>query len=70
MSQPNWSPIMIAAISLTSGDAIRNVRVIASGIPAATNPMNSGIELHEQNGVTTPSTTARTRPTNRPRPAR
>ena len=40
------------------------------GIPAATNPMNRGIELHEQNGVTTPSTTARNSPTNRPFPAR
>lgn len=29
-----------------------------------------GIELHEQNGVTTPRTTASTNPTNRPRPCR
>jgi hypothetical protein len=70
MPQPNWSPIMIAATSLTSGDAMRKVRVIERGMPAATNPMNSGIELHEQNGVTAPSTTARTSPVNRPLPAR
>ena len=66
-----WSAIpMMAAISLTSGDAIRNVSVTDSGMPAATKPMNRGMELHEQNGVTTPSTTARTKPTNRPRPSR
>ena len=60
----------MAATSLTSGEAIRNVRVIDSGMPAATKPMNSGIDEQLQNGVTTPSTTARISPTNSPRPSR
>ena len=43
------------AISLTSGLAIRKLSVTPSGTPAATNPMNAGTALHEQNGVATPS---------------
>lgn len=52
MSQPNWAPIKIAAVSETSGEATRKVSVMESGIPAATKPIKSGIEEQEQNGVT------------------
>ncbi len=41
-----------------------------SGIPAATNPMNSGIDEHEQKGVTAPSRAASTSPAASPRPVR
>ena len=50
------------AISLTSGLAIRKLSVTPIGTPAATNPMNAGTALHEQNGVTTPSPAAITLP--------
>ena len=46
------------AISLTIGLAMRKLIVTPSGTPAATNPMNAGTALHEQNGVTTPSPAA------------
>jgi hypothetical protein len=39
---------------LISGLVSRNVKAIPSGTPAAASPMNSGIELHEQNGVSAP----------------
>ena len=51
------------AISLTSGLAIRKLKVTPSGTPAATKPMNAGTALHEQNGVITPSPAAITLPT-------
>lgn len=69
-SQPNVPPIKMMPVSLMSGDAIRNVRVIDSGTPAATSPMNSGTELQEQNGVMVPRTTASTSPVARRRPRR
>lgn len=43
------------ATSLTNGDVIRNEKVTPKGIPPRTNPMNSGTEEQEQNGVTTPN---------------
>ena len=43
---------------LTIGLAIKNDSVTPSGMPASTKPMNSGIDEHEQNGVTAPRPTA------------
>ena len=51
------------ATSLTSGLTMRKVRVAPMGTPAATNPMNAGTALHEQNGVATPRPAAITLPT-------
>ena len=42
----------------TSGDEIRKEKVIASGRPAAVNPMKIGIEEQEQKGVIVPSRAA------------
>ena len=61
--QPNRLSSRPIAISLTSGLAIRKLRVTPIGTPAATKPMNAGTALHEQNGVTTPSPAAITLPT-------
>jgi hypothetical protein len=44
--------------------------VMLRGMPAATKPMNSGIDEHEQKGVTAPSKAARTTPAAKPRPVR
>jgi hypothetical protein len=54
----------------TIGEEIRNENVTPSGSPALVNPMNSGIEEQEQNGVTVPSKAATIRaprPVNLPR---
>ena len=46
-------------ISVTSiGDEIRNEKVTPSGSPALVNPINSGMDEQEQNGVTVPSRAA------------
>ena len=37
---------------------MRNENVTPSGSPALVNPINSGIDEHEQNGVTVPSKAA------------
>ena len=42
----------------TIGEDIRKENVTPSGRPALVNPINSGIEEHEQNGVTVPSRAA------------
>src|SRR5664280_1512234 len=60
--QPNRLNSMPMAISLTSGLAIRKLNVTPIGTPAATNPMNAGTALHEQNGVITPRPAAITLP--------
>ena len=39
----------------TIGEEIRKEKVTPSGSPALVNPINKGIEEHEQNGVTVPS---------------
>ena len=39
----------------TIGDEIKNENVTPSGSPALVKPMNSGMDEHEQNGVTVPS---------------
>jgi len=70
MSHPKVLPMRMMPVSLISGEAMRNVRVIDSGTPAATRPMKSGTELQEQNGVMAPRTTASTRPVARRRPRR
>ena len=59
---------MTTATSLINGEAIRKVNVMLSGMPAATKPMNRGIEEHEQNGVTAPNSAARPSPAASPRP--
>ncbi len=59
---------MPTAISLTNGLAIRKLSVTPIGTPAATNPMNAGTALHEQNGVITPRPAAATLPTPSRRP--
>ena len=38
----------------TSGDDIKNENVTPSGRPALVNPLNNGIDEHDQNGVTVP----------------
>ena len=57
-ASPNVSASSTTATSFTSGEAMRKVSVTASGMPAPTKPMNSGIEEHEQNGVTAPNSAA------------
>ena len=42
----------------TIGDEMRNEKVTPSGNPALVNPMKSGMDEHEQNGVTVPSSAA------------
>ena len=42
----------------TIGDEIRNEKVTPSGSPALVNPINSGMDEQEQNGVTVPSRAA------------
>ena len=66
--QPNIANSMAAAISLISGDAIKNENVIPSGTPLSTNPMKSGTAEQEQNGVGIPSRAATTLPTPSVRP--
>jgi hypothetical protein len=39
----------------TIGDEIRNENVTPSGSPALVNPIKTGMEEHEQKGVTVPS---------------
>ena len=54
----------------TSGEEMRNEKLTPSGMPALVNPINSGMDEQEQNGVTVPSRAARVfapRPWNRPR---
>ena len=40
------------------GEEIRKENVTPSGSPALVNPMNSGMDEQEQNGVTVPSSAA------------
>ena len=42
----------------TSGDDIKNENVAPKGSPALVNPINNGIDEHEQNGVTVPKSAA------------
>ena len=49
---------MATATSFTSGEVIRKARVTPNGMPPFTNPMNSGMEEQEQNGVMAPNTAA------------
>ena len=42
----------------TIGDEIKKENVTPSGSPALVNPMKSGIDEHEQNGVTVPNNAA------------
>ena len=61
---------IIAAISLISGELTKNATLTPNGTPAATKPINSGIDEHEQKGVTTPKNTARKYPAQRDFPDR
>ena len=49
---------MATATSLTSGDVIKKANVTPKGIPPFTNPMNRGMDEHEQNGVIAPNSDA------------
>ena len=42
----------------TIGDEIKKENVTPNGSPALVNPIKSGIDEHEQNGVTVPSNAA------------
>jgi hypothetical protein len=42
----------------TIGEEIKNENVTPSGSPALVNPIKSGIDEHEQNGVTVPNNAA------------
>ena len=42
----------------TIGDEIKKEKVTPSGKPALVNPINSGMDEHEQKGVTVPSKAA------------
>ena len=44
------------------GELMRKLKVTPRGRPARVNPMNSGIELQLQNGVTVPSSAPTTFP--------
>jgi len=55
---------------LIIGAAIRNENVTPIGIPASTNPRNSGMAEHEQKGVTTPSRDAKIFPASSVLPSR
>jgi len=56
--QPNKAGNMISEASLTKGEVIRKAKVTPNGIPELRNPMNNGIDEHEQKGVTTPNKAA------------
>ncbi len=58
----------MSATSFMTGDEMRKANVTASGSPDSTKPMKSGTAEHEQNGVTTPKSAARTVPANSPLP--
>ena len=61
---------IIAAISLISGELTKKATLTPNGTPAATNPMNIGIEEQEQKGVTVPKKTARRYPAQRDFPVK
>ena len=43
----------------TKGEEIKNEKVTPTGSPALENPIKSGIDEHEQNGVTVPKSAAK-----------
>ena len=59
---PNEIQNIAIAISLTSGDVIKNDNEIPKGILACIIPTNKGIEEQEQNGVIAPNKPAKTFP--------
>jgi hypothetical protein len=68
--QPKRPASSTRATSFTIGAATRNESVTPSGMPTCTKPMKSGTAEHEQKGVTTPSSAARTLPADSRFPAR
>jgi hypothetical protein len=50
---------MATATSFTNGEVIRKEKVTPRGIPPFTNPINKGIDEHEQKGVTAPKNDAK-----------
>ena len=70
MRQPNKPNKRTSATSLIIGAAMRNEKVTPRGTPVVTNPMNNGTAEHEQNGVTTPRSDAKTFPADSLFPAR
>lgn len=55
---PNIAGNIYSDASFIRGELIRNVNVTPSGIPAPMNPIKSGIDEQEQNGVTIPRSAA------------
>jgi hypothetical protein len=53
--QLNMLACIITEARSTRGDDIKNEKVTPIGKPALVNPMNSGMDEHEQKGVTVPS---------------
>jgi len=53
--QLNMLASMITDAKSTRGDDIKNENVTPIGSPALVKPINSGIDEHEQKGVTVPS---------------
>lgn len=49
---------MATATSFTNGDVIKKAKVTPKGMPPFTNPMNNGMDEHEQNGVMAPKSDA------------
>jgi len=56
---PNKPRNIATATSLTKGDVIKYANVTPNGMPPFTNPINSGMEEQEQNGVTAPKKDAK-----------
>ncbi len=56
---PNKPRNMATATSFTNGDVIKKANVTPSGIPPFTNPIKSGIDEQEQNGVMPPNKEAK-----------
>ena len=44
--------------SFIKGELIKKVKVTPNGMPAPMNPINNGMDEHEQKGVTTPNSAA------------
>ena len=67
--QLNRLKSITTATSLIIGEAMRNVKVTPTGIPASRNPMKRGMAEQEQKGVAIPSIPANTFPPNRDLPS-
>ncbi len=59
VAQPKMLASRINEAKSTNGEEIKKENVTPNGNPALVKPMNSGIDEHEQNGVTVPSSAPR-----------